>query len=101
MHKTAVAYAVGKLMQVMGLVLLVPLGIAIYDNRALDPGELFFIPEVFGFIEAIVLSLVMGTILAVLCRGGRDLQGIKEGYAIVTIGWFSLAFVASIPLCLY
>ncbi len=101
MHKTAIAYAIGKLMQVMGLVLLVPLGIAIYDNRSLDSGQLLFVPEVFGFIEAIALSLVVGTMLAVLCRGGRELQGIKEGYAIVTIGWFSLAFVASIPMCLH
>lgn len=101
MHKTAVGYAIGKLMQVMGAVLLVPLGIAVYDNRHLYLLELIFAPEVIGFILAIVFSVIAGTALVILCRGGRYLQGIKEGYAIVTFGWFGLAFIAAIPLFLY
>ncbi len=101
MHKTAVGYAIGKLMQVMGVALVVPLGIAIYDNWRLPVLELSFSPEIFGFVLAIVFAVLVGTALAILCRGGRDLQGIREGYAIVTLGWLGLAFIAAIPLFLY
>jgi len=98
MHKTAVGYAIGKLIQVMGAALLVPLGIAIYDNRHL---KLFELADIFGFILAIGFSFVAGSTLVFLCRSGRDLQGVREGYAIVTIGWLTLAFLASVPLFFY
>ncbi len=101
MHKTAVGYAIGKLLQVLGVALLVPWGIAIYDNRWQPLHDLFLLPEVLGFALAVALSFVLGTLLVVLCRRGRDLQRVREGYAIVTIGWFALALVASLPLFLH
>jgi trk system potassium uptake protein TrkH len=101
MHKTAVGYAIGKLMQVMGLALLVPLGIGVFDNRQLPLFQLFLAPQIVGFVVAIAFSLVAGTLLVILCRGGQGLQRIKEGYAIVTFGWLGLAFIAAIPLYSY
>ncbi len=101
MHKTALGYAIGKLMQMMGVALLVPMGIGIYDNRHLPLLKLFSVAEVFGFIPSILISIIIGTALVMLCRGGRNLQGIREGYAIVTIGWLLLAFLAAIPLFFY
>ena len=44
MHKTAVGYSIGKLLQVMGLFLLVPLGIAVYDNFHLPLADRFTDP---------------------------------------------------------
>jgi len=101
MRKTAVGYAIGKLMQIMGLVLLVPLGIAIWDAGDIELSAMLAVPEIIGFIGAIIFALICGTVMAQLFREGRDLQGIKEGYAIVTFGWITLAFIASIPFCLY
>jgi trk system potassium uptake protein TrkH len=101
MRKTAVGYAIGKLMQIMGLVLLIPLGIAIWDTGEATPAEILAVPEIMGFIGATLFALICGTIMAQLFREGRDLQGIKEGYAIVTFGWIALAFISSIPFCLY
>jgi len=101
MHKTAVGYAIGKLMQVLGGILLVPLGIALYDNRSLTTGEILAIPEVLGFVCSILLSFVLGSAMAVIFRGGRELQGIKEGYAIVAIGWVWLTFWSCLPLFFY
>ena len=95
MHKSAVGFAVGRLMQVMGVVLIVPLGISIWDYRSLPVGEIITASEFIGFIVAILLALVFGTILVVLYRSGRELQGIKEGYAIVTLGWVVMAFLAA------
>ncbi len=98
MHKAAVGYAIGKLMQIMGLFLLVPLALAIYDNFGLPLDELVWHSEVFGFWLAILVAILVGTQMVVAFRAGRDLQGVKEGYAIVTIGWMSLTLISSIPL---
>ncbi|HOP08316.1 MAG TPA: potassium transporter TrkG [candidate division Zixibacteria bacterium] len=101
MHKTAVALATGKLMQVMGLVLIVPLAIAFYDDRSLGLLQAFGRPETLGFVIAIAFSLIFGTAVAWLFRSARELQGTKEGYAVVTIGWMMLTLISSIPFCLY
>jgi len=101
MHKTAVAQAIGRLLQVMGLLLFFPLAISLYDYRSLGFPESLWQPESLGLVIAIVVSLVVGTVLTLVFRSGRELQGTKEGYAIVTIGWILLALVSSIPFVLH
>lgn len=101
MHKSAVIYAIGKIMQVMGLILLVPLGLGIYDYHSLAVSKIIYRPEVFGFILVIIICLGVGSLLVYAFRQGRYLQGIREGFAIVTLGWLTMAFWFAIPLCLY
>lgn len=101
MHKSAVALSIGKLMQVMGLFLVVPLAISIYDYRYVGWQQAFLQIESMGFIIAIAFSLLIGTLLAWAYRDGCDLQGTKEGYAVVTIGWVILAFVSAVPFFMY
>lgn len=101
MHKTAIWYAIGKILQVMGVLLMVPFGIAVYDHRHNPLFDIISFPDSLGFIITILFSLLVGTVLVILSRSGRNLQGVKEGYAIVTLGWVSLAFVASIPFVFY
>lgn len=101
MHKTAVGYAIGKLMQVMGLMLLIPLAIGLYDAETIELTNITTTPEILGFVLAVLFSIIFGTFLSQIFRSGRNLQGIKEGYAIVTIGWLTLSFICCIPFCLY
>lgn len=101
MRKTAVGYAIGKFLQVLGFVLVVPLSIAVYDNYTDSIPALLTHPEVYGFIIAILLSVLMGTIMVLWLKEGKHLQGIKEGYAIVTFGWLGLTLLSSIPLLVY
>lgn len=100
MRGTIIGYALGKLLQVIGVVFLAPLAIAIYDSRGTEAGVLSQ-PDVVGFIISIAVGLVAGTILVMLFRSGREEQGLKEGYAIVTLGWVTMALVSSIPLFAY
>ncbi len=106
MRKTAVGYAIGKLLQVLGLALLAPLALGIYDH-ILHPGRfltfksLILQPDIVGLAAGIVASLLFGSLLAYIGRSGRDGQGIREGYAIVTLSWVMLSLVGSIPLILY
>ncbi len=101
MQKAAVGYAIGKLMQVMGLFLLAPFAIAIYDNFHLPLEEMIVEGEVIGFWVAILLSILVGTQMVVAFRSAQYLQGVKEGYAIVTFGWLGLTLISSIPLLSY
>jgi trk system potassium uptake protein TrkH len=101
MHKSAVAYAIGKLLQVMGLVLIVPLAIAIYDYQGDSATAILTNPDVVGFMIAIITALVSGSVCVYSFRKGRDLQGVKEGFAVVAIGWVALTLVSSIPMTLY
>jgi trk system potassium uptake protein TrkH len=101
MHKTAVAYAVGKLLQVLGLILFVPLLISLYDHHDKRILEIFSQAEVSGFLAAIFTALFFGFFFATAFREGKNLQGAKEGFAIVAIGWVALTFISCIPLSLY
>jgi len=101
MHKSAIVYAIGKIMQVLGLVLLVPLGIAAYDYRSEGLSRLIYKPEVFGYILVIIICIGAGSLLVYAFRQGKYLQGIKEGYAVVTLGWLAMTFWFAVPLCFY
>ncbi len=101
MHNSAVFYALGRLMQVMGIILLVPLGISAWDHWHMPFGEMAAQPEIFGYLLAIAFGVLVGSLAVRLFRSGRELQGIREGYAIVTLGWVVLAFLSSIPLFFY
>ncbi len=101
MRKTAVAYALGKLMQVMGVMLLVPLGIGLWDTRDLPLKEMLASTAVYGFVIAIGFALLLGSLIVYLFRRGRDLQGLREGYAIVTLGWVGLTAIGCLPLFFY
>jgi trk system potassium uptake protein TrkH len=94
----AVFYALGRLTQIMAAALLIPLGISLWDQQTLNP---LTHPESSAFLGTILLSLLLGTLLAALCRAARSEQGTREGFAIVTLGWVTLALLGSIPFVVY
>ena len=101
MRKGTVAYALGKLWQALGLVLLIPLALAIYDYRDLPLGDILSHAEVAGCMFAVLTSLVLGTALVTTFRRDRELQGVKEGYAVVAVGWVSATLFTCLPLAFY
>jgi trk system potassium uptake protein TrkH len=101
MSGKAVAYAIGKMMQLMGVILCVPFGIAVYDLPRISLSAAMSNPETFGFFLTIIICFVVGTSVAFACRSKRDKQGIREGYAIVAFGWIIFALMGSIPFVLY
>jgi len=101
MNKKTIFYVIGRLMMVMAGILLVPLAIAIGYNFPGNITDIFFEPERLGFLMAIILSLVIGLILSTTCRSDSELEGIKEGFAIVSVGWVALGFLGAIPFFVY
>lgn len=101
MSGKAVGYAIGKLMQLTGVILCVPLGIAVYDLPEISFAAILGNPEAFGFLITIVICYLIGTIAAFICRSDKNEQGIREGYAIVALGWIVFALMGSIPFVFY
>jgi trk system potassium uptake protein TrkH len=101
MSGKAVAYAIGKMMQLMGVILCVPFGIAVYDLPQMSISSVFSNPETVGFLLTVVACFVIGTAISYVSRAERQKQGIREGYAIVSFGWIVFALLGSIPFFLY
>jgi len=97
----AVAYAIGKMMQLMGVILCVPFGIAVYDLPRISWSAVTATPEAFGFLITIIACFILGTFISFVTRVARNNQRIREGYAIVALGWIVFAFMGSIPFFLY
>jgi len=101
MNKKTVFYVTGRLTMIMAGVMLIPLAIAFYYNFPDNFSEIFSDSEKLGFILAIILSAGLGFLMTIIFRSDRELEGIKEGFAIVSLGWVSLAFWGSIPFFVY
>jgi len=95
---TAIFYALGRLMQVMAVVLVVPLGICMWDDRTLNP---LSTTDGIAFTLTILVSLLGGTVLQATCRTGREQQSPREGFAIVGLGWALLGLLGSIPFVVH
>lgn len=101
MNGKAVAYAIGKMMQLMGVILCVPLGIAVYDLHLITLATILSHPETIGFLLTVIACFIFGTAISYSCRAEREKQGIREGYAIVAFGWIVFALVGAIPFFMY
>jgi trk system potassium uptake protein TrkH len=85
----------------MGGVLLIPLAISLWDEYYLHGAPFFSGSETIAFLLAALSCVVIGTVLQVICRSARDDQGIREGFAIVGLGWIILALVGAIPFAVW
>ncbi|MFZ1729214.1 MAG: TrkH family potassium uptake protein [Bacteroidota bacterium] len=97
MHKRTVLYGVARLLQVMGLALLPPAIIAWYDTPDISFAARIWTPEFSGFWIAILASLVFGTATAAALKSRSLRQTVREGFAIVTLGWIVMAIFGAIP----
>ena len=101
MNKYFIIFSVGKLLEILALILLIPAGIAFYEIPLKTFPSLLFDSRLLGFIIAIVSSFICGNLLKLI--GSKELTGtgIREGFAIVTFGWIILTLFGAIPLFVY
>ncbi len=97
MKKRAILYIIGKLLQIIALVMLIPLGIAFFSDAPDLTVSALLHPAIIGFIISIAGSLTVGTILSILTREFQYDIGIREGYAVVTFGWITLSVAGCVP----
>ena len=101
MNKKTVFFVIGRLMIIMGGILLVPLAISFYYNFPDQISQIWDDAEKIGLIISVILSVGAGFLLTIIFRSDKELEGIKEGFAIVALGWVTLAFWGSIPFFVY
>ncbi len=101
MNPKFITYSVGKLLEILALILLIPAGIAFFEIQPRIFPDVFFDHRLLGFIIAIISSLICGNLLKMI--GSRELigNGIRDGFAIVTFGWIILTLFGSAPLVVY
>ena len=54
-----------------------------------------------AFLWTSLFALVCGFALQWFFRSGRDAQGVREGFAIVVLGWLAICALGAIPLCVW
>jgi len=101
MNPRFITYYVGKLLEILSLILLIPAGIAFYEIFPRTYPGMFLDHRILGFIIAISSAFLAGNLLKLI--GSRELSGngIREGFAIVTFGWVILTLFGAIPLVVY
>lgn len=101
MSKSFIIFSVGKMLEILALILFIPAGIAFLEIPLKVFPDILFDYRLLGFLIAIVSSFICGNILKLI--GSRELTGtgIREGFAIVTFGWLILTLFGSIPLFTY
>ncbi len=101
MNKRFIIFSVGKLLEILALILFVPAGIAFFEIPDKVFPSILCDTRLLGFVIAIVSSFVCGNLLKLI--GSKELTGtgIREGFAIVTFGWLVLTLAGAIPLFVY
>jgi len=96
MNHRYVIYSIGKLLQILALVLIVPALIALFETDG-GLGTRLSHHNLTGFLIAIAVSLAAGTIMAAAFRKNKGRIDVREGFAIVTFSWLSATFIGAIP----
>ena len=87
MNIKIVFYVLGGLLRLLGMLMIVPLGVAYYYGESLTP-----------FLVSIVITVLTGLIL-LSYKTDEDWMR-KEGFAIVALGWLAAAVFGAIPFML-
>jgi trk system potassium uptake protein TrkH len=97
-----VLFAIGKMLQVLALVLFLPFLVALFSIGLHPFPGVLLNPETLGFLIAIASSFLCGTVFVLVYRRkGKDHGSIREGFAIVTFGWLFFTLIGAIPLLVY
>ena len=87
MNIKIVFYVLGGLLRLLGIIMVVPLGVAYYYGEDLTP-----------FLVSIAITVITGLILLSYKTDEEWMR--KEGFAIVALGWLAAAIFGAIPFML-
>ncbi|NOZ20419.1 MAG: TrkH family potassium uptake protein [Planctomycetes bacterium] len=91
MNKTALANVLGRLILLIGAFMVIPLAIEFHCARyALTR-------PVLSFLAAIALSALAGVGMVKRFKKQDEAVGVREGFAVVSLGWITVAFFGSLP----
>ena len=86
-------YTFGNLLICLAGTMLLPLGVAIYYQ--VSAGETK--SDLMAFVFSAIFTLMVGLILRFSIRARQEELGIREGFAVVALGWVTVALFGSLP----
>ncbi|MEA1999520.1 MAG: hypothetical protein U9N61_09415, partial [Euryarchaeota archaeon] len=81
---------IGSILTYLGILMIVPLAMALYDEGAVSP----FV------IKTWIIPLVITTTIGVVLKKVVGLEGVikrREGFVIVAFGWLAVAVFGALP----
>lgn len=93
MSRKLIFHTLGNLLICLAGTMLLPLVIAIYYHFSADEPQ----KDLFAFVYATVLTLCVGLILRFTLKPAEPELGIREGFAIVALGWVFVALFGAFP----
>ena len=87
MNHKIVLFTLGRVVLIEAALLVLPMAVSLlYGERC-----------ALSFALTIVLAVVTGSLLCLLCRGGRGTSSIKDGFMIVALAWIVLSAIGALP----
>ncbi len=86
-------YSLGNLLICLAGTMLLPLGVAVYYRVA--AGEVQ--NDLRAFVISAIITLIIGLGLRFSIRTRQEELGIREGFAVVALGWITVALFGSLP----
>ena len=81
---------VGTLAILLGVLMLIPMSISVYSHQG----------DVWSFLLAAVIAVGLGILIKSGSHTNKE-PGIKESFAIVTLGWITAAALGALPFIFY
>lgn len=88
MNLKMVAFILGRILQLEGLLMLLPLGVSIYYQEP--------IRYAVGFLATAGMTFIIGLLLSAKKVNLKNFYA-KEGFVIVALSWLSMSFFGSLP----
>ena len=97
MSLKVIFYTLGNLLICLAGTMLFPVAVGIYYHTRV--GEVIR-NDLRAFIISLIITLVVGLILRLSSRARQEELGIREGFAVVAMGWVTVALFGSLPYLL-
>ena len=88
-----IVYTLGNLLICLAGTMLLPVGVAIYYQ--VNAGEVQ--SDLTAFVISAIITLVVGLMLRFSIRARQEELGIREGFAVVALGWVTVALFGALP----
>ena len=95
MNGKMVFYITGRIITIVSFLLLLPVLVAVYF--LLYKGIDSEINSINSFLIVIIGGLILGSIMAFLCRKRNGVLYAKDGFIIVTLCWLSVSVIGALP----
>ena len=88
-----IIYTLGNLLICLAGTMLLPLVVAFYYRATADEIQ----SDLMAFVISAIITLIVGLILRFSIRARQEELGIREGFAVVALGWVTVALFGTLP----